>query len=163
MGQGARINETKSTNSARAGQVNGSNLTENISLIAASNVAVGIMVAITANGTVEAPNSADKVDAVIGMSIEDFKSGSYETNAALDNTGTLVSLNVFGGGWVQTETALNVGTSPFIRHTSGTGTVIGAVRNDADSTTAKQNTEFTVRRMSADGKAALVIPKSMLI
>jgi hypothetical protein len=58
---------------------------------------------------------------------------------------------------------MNVGTSPFIRHTAGTGAVIGAIRNDAETDKATKNTNFTVRRMSADGKAALVIPKSMLI
>lgn len=161
---GARIDFIQKTNSARPGQLNGSELSENISAIAAAHCDVGIMIAINSDGELLPPSTSALVDSVIGMSIEDYEAGDYSANLIVNNQGKPVALNVFGGAWVQAEDVIGIGKSPYIRFTTGAGgTVIGAVRSDADTTTAKQNTNFTVRRMSADKKAALVIPAKMHI
>jgi hypothetical protein len=43
-----------------------------------------------------------------------------------------------GRVWVNAETAMADGLNPFIRFASGTGTLLGSFRDDADSTTAVQ-------------------------
>jgi hypothetical protein len=38
--------------------------------------------------------------------------------------------------WLKSETAQVKGTNPFVRFATGTGTVLGSIRNDADTATA---------------------------
>jgi len=164
MGQGARIGTVRATNSARAGQVNSSNIVENISLVANENIAIGRMVALNTAGELFMAKSDADIAKICGISIEDGEAGNWESNLHKDNTNKPCAINVFGGAWVGAETSINIGASPFIRFATGTnGSVLGSVRNDSDGSTASINEEFTVRRMSQDGKSALIIQKSMLI
>jgi len=60
--------------------------------------------------------------------------------------------------WVVTEEAIAVGDAVYFRHTSGTGTEIGAFRNDADTASCDQITSARwLRGCSAAGVALLEI------
>jgi hypothetical protein len=161
-GQGARNSYIQTSNSARAGQLGNSNLTENLSYIAERHTPIGIMVCVNQQGQVFPPFQEGFIAQVIGCTFEDGRAGDYNTNQTLDNTGQMVGVNVFGGTYIIAEQNIPVGTSPYIRHTiSDNGAVVGAVRADDDAGKATKNTNFVVRAMSADGKAAYIVQKTI--
>lgn len=71
--------------------------------------------------------------AAYGVSMWDpsypFDGGDYKQYAALPcmRKGTIL---------LKSETAQAKGTNPFVRYATGTGTVLGSIRNDADTATA---------------------------
>jgi len=169
MAQGARNNYIQTANSAIAGQLGNSNLTENLSFKALVHTPIGIIVCINQAGEVFPPSQEAYVGKCVGNTFEDGRAGDYATNQTVDNTGQQIGVNVFGGSWIIAENSIGIGTTPYIRFKPNVNNVqIGAVRNDEDNDsdgnkTAVQNVNFVVRAMSADGKSAYIVQKTMQI
>jgi len=61
-----------------------------------------------------------------------------------------------GRVWVRVEEAIALGDAVYFRHTSGTGTEIGAFRNDADTSTCDQVSNARWSRPSATYNGVLL-------
>lgn len=92
-------------------------------------------VALRSDKSVRAPAASADVTgpAAYGVTVWDpsypFDAGDYRQYATLPvmRCGTIL---------LKSETAQAKGTNPFVRYATGTGTVLGSIRNDADTATA---------------------------
>jgi len=124
----------------------------------AAGIAVGLAVTFgTGDNQVKALEDADSP--VIGATI---LSQEYEIDYANLSTGAFVvkeddMVSVLRSGYIymECEEAVGKGDAVFARHTAGTGSVIGAVRNDAD-TASCTNTGWEFAETTAGAGVALV-------
>lgn len=114
--------------------------TTKVTKIATEIIPFGVWISFNAEGGADLPDATGEVTGVYGggISMRDARyPGGYPIGAA-------VSVMTRGKIFVVAEETLVVGDTPFARFAAGTGTQLGAFRNDADTATAvaAPNTRF---------------------
>jgi len=106
-----------------------------VTKIAAEVIPFGVWVAFTAEGTCELPDATGEVTAIHGGGVA-MRDPNLATATAGYAVGDPVRVMTRGRIFVLAEEAVVITDTPFARFATGTGTQLGAFRNDADTATA---------------------------
>jgi len=141
-------------NAGQPGQEYDDSFSDIVSWIATVAIPFGCLVYESAEGKATLPTATGNVTAGrVGVALIDPTKASgvgYEI-------GDAVRVMKRGRVWIRTEEALAFGDTLFARFAAGTGTQLGAFRNDADTTTASTPPNMALLRAGATNGAAVSI------
>ena len=137
------------------GQIADINPSEIISKVAEGNINFGLAVV---RGTSDQQGILPSAtgDEFIGVSAYTLAAYASADDESKIEDEKIANLLRRGYIWVKTEQAVVPGNPVFFRHTTGTGTVIGAFRKDADTAKADAIVGATFESTAAIGGIALI-------
>jgi hypothetical protein len=125
-----------------------------VSWIATVAIPFGVLVYESAEGKATLPTATGNVTAGrVGIALIDPSLASQAGYAI----GDPVRVMIRGRAWIRSEEALAFGDTLFARFAAGTGTQLGAFRNDADTATASTPPNMRLLRAGATNVAAVQI------
>lgn len=138
---------SRAPDAAFAGQLGDAGDTRIVSLKndQGADIPAGVIVSRKAEGTADLPAGATELMA--GAVVNSFARNPND----LSGTAAVKDQEQFncleeGAIWLLCEEAMAITDDVFVRHASGTGTQLGAIRNDIDSNTARQSKGIRVLR-----------------
>jgi len=120
-----------------------------------SDIPAGILVTHKAEGTIDLVDSG--TDKLAGAVLNTFaRNPDGLTGTAAVTAGDTCNVLSEGAVWLLGEEAMAINDAVYVRHAAGTGTQLGAVRNDADSASCRQVKGARVLKASTGAGPVLV-------
>ena len=119
------------------------------------NLAFGLGVVLSGTAGEVAALPASGSDKFLGVTV--FSHDQVNDGVAGYKAGNVANVIRTGAVWVKVEEAVNAEDAAFVRHTAGTGTVIGSFRKSADTATAVQIAGKYLTSASANGFALVLL------
>lgn len=120
-----------------------------------SDIPAGILVTHKGEGTIDLVDGS--TDKLAGAVLNSFARNPDDlTGTAAITAGDTCNVLSEGAVWLLGEEAMAVGDAVYVRHAAGTGTQLGAVRNDADTASCRQVKGARVLKASTAAGPVLV-------